>query len=154
MEDSCGPVLAVVIIIGVILLRVLLVLDESNTLRNIIFVVGGLFLLLRFIDKWQSDRAAPKLGPRQKRAVLVPMEHKGKTYAYLEDMPFEVRAEYNSFVSALMKASPTEVESFLLGIKREDLISRLKKAQEMLDAGLITEEDYIVTKKQILTYRN
>ncbi len=150
MEGRRGFV-AIIVLIGVVILRLILAFDRSTTTYLIVLAVGFFLWLVAYTVKKESQDTLPDPQPKKKRRALVPIKYEGKTYTYVDDVPYEGRKGYYTFLSSLRKADPKGREMLLTRIGREDVATKLQEAQEMLDAGLLTPEEYIETTDQILT---
>lgn len=141
------------IVIGLMLLRLIFVLDESNT---ILYIVGAIVIFIRLfqdIEKSQSQNVISKPERERKQAALLPLTHNGKRYVYIEDMPPTVRRKYDELIAFMYKAYPDNFEKRLVQMGQGNIVFRLEEAQEMKAAGLIGDGEYTATQKQLLTYR-
>ncbi|MDY0020529.1 MAG: hypothetical protein RBT47_11045, partial [Anaerolineae bacterium] len=86
-----------------------------------------------------------------KRRALIPIKYEGKTYTYVDDVPYDGRKGYYMFLASLRETDPEGRKKLLVSIGREDVATKLQEVQEMLDAGLLTPEEYLETTDQILT---
>lgn len=143
--------ISIIVLIGVVILRLILAFDRSTTTYLIVLAVGFFLWLVAYTVKKESQNALPDPQPKKKRLALIPLEHEGRTYTYVDDMPYEGRKSYYAFISSLRKADPEELKRLLISLGREDVATKLQEAQEMLDAGLLTIEEYLETTDQILT---
>lgn len=88
----------------------------------------------------------------------------GKEYSSLEEMPAEIRREYERAMATVLADtdrdgipdifeggnSATLFHTDVLARTSEDPAEKLKKLKEMMDAGLITEQEYETKKTEIL----
>lgn len=83
----------------------------------------------------------------------------GETYSSTDDMPPEVRAQYEQAMGLTLVGTnrdrvldfPGRVRALRASASaRPDPATRLKQLQEMKESGLITEEEYAAKRAQIL----
>jgi hypothetical protein len=138
--------------------------------------LGSIVLLLVIVLLLRIVRSAEKgtftsgfgFGPRMVSSIFSALGEpsrivvNGRTYASVDEMPPDVRAQYEQAMSLAMEAtgqnrildfpSGGRVRGRIAGSRAQtaDPATRLKQLEEMKTSGLLTEEEYEAKRAQII----
>ncbi|MCG2785667.1 MAG: hypothetical protein L6461_11225 [Anaerolineae bacterium] len=158
MSKKKIPTIMVIIPSAIILWALYKVFDIEIIIAFAV-VAGAFFSLILLyrsavnlfsLAKRQHKPIAPQSEPSKKHATLTSFHYEEVTYDYVDDMPPRARQNYNEFLTFLNKMPPNQLVTFLSSIRRDDLAASLKEALEMKHTGLISEDEFISTKHQLL----
>ena len=120
-----------------------------------LLILGG-WLLFR----WRRHAVQPQAPVQVSGQAVGAVVYEGQSYTNVDDMPPHVREGYGKAMAALSDADGDGIPDILQGGAQViDLrqqrqegggVQRLKELKEMLDAGLITLEEYEAKKNEIL----
>jgi hypothetical protein len=121
-----------------------------------LLTLGG-WLLFRWRRRAVQAQMAVQVSGQTVSAVV----HEGQSYTNVDDMPPHVREAYEKAMTAFSDADGDGIPDILQGgaqvidLRKQRQegggVQRLKELKEMLDAGLITLEEYEAKKNEILT---
>ena len=143
--------LATIVVVGAVIILGGVINKDFNIKSIIILImtVIATFWIIRSNSK-RSANIPSEPEPEKKHLELIPTIFEGETYSNKDDMPPDVRNRYDSLILSLNNIESEGINGILQKIGREDLVERFREAEEMMNSGLITEEDYTATKNQIL----
>lgn len=139
------------------------------TFLGLLVLLLILVILLRIVRSTEQGPFTPRFrsGPNFLSSVLTSLGAQskivvnGQSYSSIDEMPPEVRAQYEQAMSLALAATEREgILDFSRGARvrnriagatsHSDPATRLRQLQEMKDSGLITEEEYEAKRAQIL----
>ncbi|MDP9177679.1 MAG: SHOCT domain-containing protein [Gemmatimonadota bacterium] len=139
------------------------------TFLGLLGVLLIIVLLLRLVRHFEGGGAPSRIGPRSSlvAAVLTALGApsriviNGNTYSSVDEMPPEVRAQYEQAMRVALDATNRDgILDFARSARARNRIAgasapsdpatRMKQLEEMRDSGLITEDEYETKRAQIL----
>jgi hypothetical protein len=135
----------------------------------------GMVVQVRYDPKNPKKVAIEGIGPRAGNgAAAIPTGmiragtaiYQGKAYTSVDDLPPDARAKYEKAMFALADKDGDGIPDILegvvgnisvvqagqsTGVPRTDPAEKLRKLEEMLDEGLITQQEYEAKKAEILS---
>lgn len=139
------------------------------TFLGLLGVLLIIVLLLRLVRHFEGDGGPFKISPRSSllSAVLTALGApsriviNGQAYSSVDEMPPEVRAQYEQTMSVALAATNRDgILDFSRGarararlagaIPPSDPATRMKQLEEMRESGLITDAEYETKRAQIL----
>lgn len=139
------------------------------TFLGLLGVLLIIVLLLRLVRHFEGDEGPIRISPRSSfvSAILTALGApskiviNGQAYSSVDDMPPEVRAQYEQAMSVALAATNRDgildfsrtarARHRIAGsISPPDPATRMKQLEEMREAGLITDAEYDTKRAQIL----